>query len=55
MPELPEVETYRQYLEATSLHQPLADFEAERPKLLTSSLESCRKRCAATNSPARTA
>lgn len=35
MPELPEVETYRRYLEATSLHQPISDVYVEDTKLLT--------------------
>ncbi|WP_247232535.1 DNA-formamidopyrimidine glycosylase [Telluribacter sp. SYSU D00476] len=35
MPELPEVEGYRRYLEATSLHQPIEDIEVEDTKLLT--------------------
>jgi formamidopyrimidine-DNA glycosylase len=35
MPELPEVETYRRYFEATSLHQPIADVYVEDTKLLT--------------------
>ena len=32
MPELPEVETYRRYLEETSLNQKITDFTAEDPK-----------------------
>jgi formamidopyrimidine-DNA glycosylase len=35
MPELPEVEGYRQYLEATSLHQPIEAIDVEDIKLLT--------------------
>lgn len=35
MPELPEVETYRRYLEASSLHQPIEDLSVEDHKLLT--------------------
>lgn len=35
MPELPEVEIYRQYLEASSLHQPIEHLDVEDPKLLT--------------------
>jgi formamidopyrimidine-DNA glycosylase len=35
MPELPEVETYRRYFEATSLHQPIADVYVQDTKLLT--------------------
>lgn len=35
MPELPEVETYRRYLEATSLYQPISDVYVEDTKLLT--------------------
>lgn len=35
MPELPEVETYRRYFEATSLHQVIEAIEVEDPKLLT--------------------
>lgn len=35
MPELPEVETYRQYFEATSLHQAIEAIEVEDRKLLT--------------------
>jgi len=34
MPELPEVETYRRYLEETSLHQPITDLYVEDTKLL---------------------
>lgn len=32
MPELPEVETYRRYLEETCLHQKITDFTATDPK-----------------------
>jgi formamidopyrimidine-DNA glycosylase len=35
MPELPEVEGYRLYLEATSLHQPIEHIDVEDTKLLT--------------------
>ena len=35
MPELPEVETYRHYFEATSLHQAIEAIEVEDRKLLT--------------------
>lgn len=35
MPELPEVEGYRLYLEATSLHQPIEHLDVEDTKLLT--------------------
>lgn len=35
MPELPEVEIRRQYLETSSLHQPIAHIEVEDRKLLT--------------------
>ncbi|HEV7351071.1 DNA-formamidopyrimidine glycosylase [Telluribacter sp.] len=35
MPELPEVEGYRRYLEATSLHQPVEGLDVEDTKLLT--------------------
>lgn len=35
MPELPEVEIRRQYLEASSLHQPVASVDVEDKKLLT--------------------
>ena len=35
MPELPEVETYRRYLEETSLYQPISDVFVEDTKLLT--------------------
>ncbi len=35
MPELPEVEGYRHYLEATSLHQPIEHIDVEDTKLLT--------------------
>ncbi|MDZ7899822.1 MAG: DNA-formamidopyrimidine glycosylase family protein [Arcicella sp.] len=35
MPELPEVETYRRYFEATSLFQPIADVYVQDTKLLT--------------------
>jgi formamidopyrimidine-DNA glycosylase len=35
MPELPEVETYRRYLEATSLHQTITGLYVEDHKLLT--------------------
>jgi formamidopyrimidine-DNA glycosylase len=34
MPELPEVETYRRYLEATALHQPITGIDVEDTKLL---------------------
>jgi formamidopyrimidine-DNA glycosylase len=34
MPELPEVETYRRYIEASSLHQPLDHFTCEDPHKL---------------------
>jgi formamidopyrimidine-DNA glycosylase len=35
MPELPEVETYRRYLESTALHQPIEAIDVEDTKLLT--------------------
>jgi len=35
MPELPEVEGYRHYLEATCLHQPIENIDVEDTKLLT--------------------
>lgn len=35
MPELPEVEGYRHYLEATCLHQPIENIDVEDAKLLT--------------------
>ncbi len=35
MPELPEVETYRRYFEATCLFQTLADIQVEDTKILT--------------------
>ncbi|WP_138992538.1 Fpg/Nei family DNA glycosylase [Larkinella sp. C7] len=35
MPELPEVEIYRRYLETSSLHQSIESIEVEDPKLLT--------------------
>ncbi len=35
MPELPEVETYRRYLEETSLHQTISNLYVEDTKLLT--------------------
>lgn len=35
MPELPEVEIRRQYLETSSLHQPISHIEVEDKKLLT--------------------
>ncbi|TDB63742.1 Fpg/Nei family DNA glycosylase [Arundinibacter roseus] len=35
MPELPEVEGFRLYLEATSLHQPIVNFDVEDTRLLT--------------------
>jgi formamidopyrimidine-DNA glycosylase len=35
MPELPEVEIRRLYLESSSLHQPIAYIDVEDPKLLT--------------------
>jgi formamidopyrimidine-DNA glycosylase len=35
MPELPEVEGYRRYLEATSLHQSIENLDVEDTKLLT--------------------
>ena len=34
MPELPEVETYRRYIEASSLNQPMTDFTCEDPRKL---------------------
>ncbi|MDZ7878775.1 MAG: DNA-formamidopyrimidine glycosylase family protein [Saprospiraceae bacterium] len=34
MPELPEVETYRRYAEASSMHQTIADFTCEDPRKL---------------------
>ncbi|MDP5139158.1 MAG: DNA-formamidopyrimidine glycosylase, partial [Spirosomaceae bacterium] len=34
MPELPEVETYRRYLEGTIFHQKITDFEVDDPKKL---------------------
>jgi formamidopyrimidine-DNA glycosylase len=34
MPELPEVETYRRYLEGTIFHQTITDFEIDDPKKL---------------------
>ena len=34
MPELPEVETYRRYFEASSLNQPIAEFTCEDPRKL---------------------
>jgi formamidopyrimidine-DNA glycosylase len=38
MPELPEVEGYRRYLEATCLHQLVSDLDVEDTKLLTTPL-----------------
>ncbi|RAJ98124.1 formamidopyrimidine-DNA glycosylase [Larkinella arboricola] len=35
MPELPEVEIYRLYLESSSLHQPIENIEVDDPNLLT--------------------
>ena len=35
MPELPEVEIRRQYLETSSLYQPISHIEVEDKKLLT--------------------
>lgn len=35
MPELPEVETYRRYFEATCLHQPIEAIDVGDRKLLT--------------------
>jgi formamidopyrimidine-DNA glycosylase len=43
MPELPEVETYRRYLEATSLHQSMLLLEVEDPKLLTTDFHTLSK------------
>ncbi len=34
MPELPEVETYRRYIEASSMHQTIADFTCQDPRKL---------------------
>lgn len=34
MPELPDVETYRRYLDATSLHQRIAQVQVESPSIL---------------------
>ncbi|WP_234735718.1 Fpg/Nei family DNA glycosylase [Tellurirhabdus bombi] len=42
MPELPEVEIYRQYLETSSLHQPIDDLDVEDPKLLTTNFADLR-------------
>ena len=39
MPELPEVEIRRQYLEASSLHQPIENILVEDTKLLTTNYE----------------
>lgn len=39
MPELPEVETYRRYLEATSLYQTITHVDVEDHKLLTVSYD----------------
>lgn len=38
MPELPEVEIRRQYLETSSLYQPVSHIEVEDKKLLTTDL-----------------
>ncbi|MGA0556910.1 Fpg/Nei family DNA glycosylase [Larkinella sp. VNQ87] len=38
MPELPEVETYRRYLETSSLHQPIEAIDVEDTRLLTTPL-----------------
>ena len=43
MPELPEVETYRRYVEASSMRQTVADFTCEDPrKLLLNDLDEMR-------------
>ena len=34
MPELPDVETYKRYLDATSLHKEIVDVELRGPALL---------------------
>lgn len=34
MPELPDVETYTRYLDATALHQPIAEVRVGAPRLL---------------------
>lgn len=43
MPELPEVETYRRYIEETSLHQPLTHLEVEHPRLLLTDFDTLRQ------------
>lgn len=46
MPELPEVEIYRQYLEASALHQPIESLDVEDLKLLTTDLPTLHERLA---------
>ncbi|WP_128547877.1 Fpg/Nei family DNA glycosylase [Larkinella soli] len=43
MPELPEVEIYRRYLETSSLHQPIEAIEVEDFKLLTTDLSTLQE------------
>ena len=44
MPELPEVETYRRYIEASSMNQTIAEFTCEDPrKLLLNDLDKMRE------------
>ena len=44
MPELPEVETYRRYLEETSLHQTITGLHVEDTKLLTTDYDELRQK-----------
>lgn len=46
MPELPEVEIRRQYLESTALHQPIDFVEVEDPKLLTTDFNTLNEQLA---------
>jgi formamidopyrimidine-DNA glycosylase len=43
MPELPEVETYRRYLEETCLFQTIRDLEVEHPRMLATDYDSLRQ------------
>ncbi len=43
MPELPEVETFRKYLEGTSMHQRIVDVEAESPELIKPGIDTLRE------------
>jgi hypothetical protein len=52
MPELPEVESFRKYFEATSLHDPVAGIEVKSPGILRNISEhELRSRLVGKNSP----